>query len=122
MSRDAFNSLKHIDIEIAQGWPGTGYRLAQPIWLRQGLRREVALCVPSFTAALMAAARTEYIATVPRRTAQVFCKMLPLKIVEVDFELPVIRMALTWHARTNADEGSRYFRKLVLQCLRDRDS
>ncbi len=122
MSREAFNSLKHIDIEIAQGRRGTGYRLAQPVWLRQGLRREVALSVPSFTAALMAAARTEYIAAVPRRTAQVFCKMLPLKIVEADFELPVIRMALTWHARTNADEGSRYFRKLVLQCLRDRDS
>ncbi len=122
MSREAFNTLKHIDIEIAQGRPGTGHRMAQPIWLRQGLRREVALCVPNFAAALMVAARTEYVATVPRRTAEVFCKMLPLKIVEADFELPSIDMALTWHSRTDADAGSRYFRKLVLRCLRSHDS
>jgi hypothetical protein len=44
--------------------------------------------------------------------------MLPLKIVEAGFELPSIEMALTWHTRTNADAGSRYFRKLVLRCLK----
>ena len=119
VSRELFNSLRHIDIEIAEGRTGIGHRLAQKTWIDQDLRREVALCVPSFTAAAMAAAHTEYVATIPRRTAAVFCRMLPIKIVEPDgFKLPALKMALIWHARTQADEGARYFRDLILHSLR----
>jgi DNA-binding transcriptional LysR family regulator len=113
--RELFNSLKHIDVEIAQGKTGTGHRIAEEIWTRQGLRREIALSVPNFTAAAIAAAHTDYVAAVPRRTAQVFSRMLPLKVVEPDFELPAIDIAMFWHARTDADEGARYFRDMILR-------
>ncbi len=114
MPRELFNALKHIDIEIAQGRPGTGHRIAEASWTRQGLRREVALSVPNFTAAANAAAHTDYIAVIPRRTAEVFSKMLPLKVVEAEFELPKLDIAMLWHARTDRDEGARSFRQLVL--------
>lgn len=115
--RELFNSLKHIDVEIAQGRPGTGHQIAEAIWTRQGLRRDIALSVPNFTAAAIAAAHTENIAAVPRRTAQVFSRMLPLKVVEPDFELPSIDIAMFWHARTDGDDGARYFRRLILDCF-----
>jgi DNA-binding transcriptional LysR family regulator len=113
MRRELFNSLNHIYVEIAQGRPGIGPRMADAFWTRQGLRRDVALSVPNFAAAALAAAHTEYIAAVPRRTAEAFSKMLPLKIVEPEFELPRIDSAMFWHARTDADKGARYFRQLV---------
>ena len=112
---ELFNSLKHIDIEIAQGRPGTGHSIAEATWARQGLRRDVALSVPNFTAAAIAAAHTEYVAVIPRRTAEVFSKMLPLKIVESEFELPSLDIAMFWHERTDADDGARYFRQLILR-------
>jgi DNA-binding transcriptional LysR family regulator len=111
--RELFNSLKHIDVEIAQGRPGTGHRMAEAFWTRQGLRRDVALSVPNFAAAVIAAAHTDYVAAVPRRIAEAFSKMLALKIVEPEFELPSIDIAMFWHARTDVDEGARYFRQLV---------
>jgi DNA-binding transcriptional LysR family regulator len=107
--------LRHIDVEIAHGRLGTGHQVAEAVWTRQGLRREIALSVPNFTAAALAAAHTEYVAAVPRRTALLFSKLLPLKIVEPDFELPSIDIAMFWHARTDSDEGARYFRQLILR-------
>jgi DNA-binding transcriptional LysR family regulator len=120
--RELFNSLKHIDVEIAQGRPGIGHQIAEAMWTRQGLRRDVALSVPNFTAAAIAAAHTEYVAVVPRRTAQVFSKMLPLKVVEPAFELPSIDIAMFWHARTDSDDGACYFRQLIRGCFDEHKS
>ena len=114
ITKDLFNSLKHIDVEIAQGRTGIGHRLAEAVWSRQGLKRNIALSVPNFTAAAMASAHTEHIAAIPLRSAEIFAKMLPLKILQPAFELPSIDIGMSWHARTNLDEGARYFRQLML--------
>ncbi len=85
-------------------------------------RHNVALSVPNFTAAAIAAAHTEYIAVVPCRTAEVFSKMLPLKVVKSDFELPSLDIAMFWHARTDTDDGARYFRQMVLHSIMENRS
>ncbi len=113
MTKEQFNLLEHIDVEIAQGKLGTGHRIAEAIWSSQGLKRNIALSVPNFTAAAMTAAHTEYVAAIPLRTAEIFSKMLPLKIIEPEFELPRIDIAMSWHARTHVDQGARFFRQLI---------
>jgi len=114
MTKKQFNLLKHIDVEIAQGKPGGGHHIAEAIWSRQGLTRKIALSVPNFTAAAITAAHTDHIAAIPLRIAQIFSKLLPLKIVEPEFELPSIDIAMSWHARTHVDDGARCFRQLML--------
>jgi DNA-binding transcriptional LysR family regulator len=53
----------------------------------------------------------------PRRLAERFLSMLPLRIIELPFAAMQFRMQLLWHDRTHADPGSRFFRELVLRCL-----
>jgi len=115
---ELFSSLQHIDVQLALGRFGTGHRIAEQAWRSLGLTREVALIVPSFMAAALAAARTDYLAALPRRVAEALGPLLPLKPVRPTFELPRASVTLVWHARTDADPGARFFRELVLRAVR----
>jgi DNA-binding transcriptional LysR family regulator len=119
MTPDLFNSLQHIDVQVALGKAGTGHDIADLMWRKQGLSRTVALTVPHFVAAAMAAARTEYVAALPRRVAETLCPLLPLTITRPTFEMPKASVTLFWHARTDADAGARYFRDLVARAVHD---
>jgi DNA-binding transcriptional LysR family regulator len=119
MTPDLFNSLQHIDVQVALGKAGTGHEIADLQWRKQGLSRTVALTVPHFVAAAMAAACTDYVAALPRRVAETLCPLLPLKITRPTFEMPEASVTLFWHARTDADAGARYFRDLVARAVHD---
>ena len=112
-----WNALPHIDVEVALGKTGVGHRLAERYWQGLGLVRNVAVTVPSFTTAAMVASKTDCIAGIPGRLAEVLCKVLPITIAKTSFPLPTMEMSITWHARTDADPGARYFRKLVVDAV-----
>jgi DNA-binding transcriptional LysR family regulator len=114
-----FNELPHIDIEVVLGRTGVGHRLAEQHWRRAGLERKVAITVPYFTTAAWIASRTDCIAGLPSRLAEVVCRTLPLKVAATTFPLPKMGMSIVWHERTDADPGGRYFRELVLETVRD---
>jgi DNA-binding transcriptional LysR family regulator len=119
MTPELFNSLRHIDVQVALGKTGAGHAIAELVWRRQGLSRAVALTVPHFVAAAMAAARTDYVAALPRRVAETICPLLPLKIAEPSFTMPSAAVTLFWHSRTDGDAGARYFRDLIAAAVRD---
>ncbi len=119
LTREAFNESQHVDILISLGRPGMGHRFFDQFIREQGLTWRPALAVSQFIAAAMAAARTDYIAGMPRRAAEAFCTMLPVKMLELTPKPPPMPMALVWHARTHADPGSRYFRELVIDTLQE---
>jgi DNA-binding transcriptional LysR family regulator len=113
-----FNELPHIDVEVVLGKTGIGHRAAEQHWKSTGLTRKVAMRVPYFTTAAMVASRTDCVAGLPSRAAEVLCKSLPVKIARTTFSLPSMSISLTWHARTDADAGARYFRRLVVDAVR----
>jgi DNA-binding transcriptional LysR family regulator len=117
LTREGFNALRHIDIRIALGERGIGNRMAEAFFEQHGLVRDVAIAVPSFAAALMLAAATDLAAGVPRRIAKAFGKVLPIQIAELPTPPMRFAMLLQWHARTELDAGSRYFRKLILDAV-----
>jgi DNA-binding transcriptional LysR family regulator len=112
-----FNALKHIDVEVVLGRTGIGHRMAEQHWKAAGLERKVAVRVPYFTTAAMIAARTDCVAGLPSRLANVLCETMPLKIVATTFPLPKMGISLIWHERTDADPGARYFRQLVAEAV-----
>lgn len=114
VSREQFNTLRHIDVQVALGRPGAGHEAAERHWKQAGLHRDVFLTVPSFVAAAMAAADTDCIAALPDRVATLFARLLPLKIVRATFALPTLPTQLVWHERTHADAGARFFRELIV--------
>jgi DNA-binding transcriptional LysR family regulator len=113
-----FNELRHIDVEVVLGRKGVGHRGAEQHWKSVGLERKVAITVPYFTTAAMMASRTDCIAGLPSRAAEVLCRLLPVKIVKPTFPLPSMGISITWHERTDADPGARYFRRVVVDAVR----
>lgn len=117
MTPRLFGELGHIDVEVVLGKTGVGHRRAAQHWESLGLTRRTEMTVPYFTTAAMVAARTNLVAGLPSRAAKVLSQILPLRIVPASFPLPSMGISLTWHERTDADPGARYFRDLVAEAV-----
>ena len=118
MTPRLFDELSHIDVEVPLGRKGFGHQEAAKHWRQTGLERRVRFTVPYFTTAALVAARTDCVAGLPRRVAEVLVPSLPIKIVPTTFPLPTMRMSLVWHDRPDADPAARFFRKLVVDAVK----
>jgi DNA-binding transcriptional LysR family regulator len=120
ITREQFNRLPHVDTLLVQGGPGIGHKIASDFMAAHGLVRHVALAVPHFAAAAAAAARSDCLAGLPERIARYLCTILPLRVVRLPFPAPAaFEMGLFWHARSDADAGSRLFREIVAEALEE---
>ena len=68
-----------------------------------GLTRRIALRVPSFLAAPLVVARSDLVATMPRRIAKEFAAIAPIVLVEPPVALPGFTVSQVWHERQHAD-------------------
>ncbi len=118
LTRELFNDLPHIDVQVTLGRPGTGHRAAEQQFSAQRVHRRVVLTVPYFFTAALAAAHTDCIAGLPDRTARLFTRLLPLKIMPASFPLPRLQTMMVWHDRTDADAGAQFFRSLIAEATR----
>jgi DNA-binding transcriptional LysR family regulator len=78
-----------------------------------GLQRAVTLTVPSAYAALVVAARSTLVATVPERIARVMSSGLGLKVLELPFKVEPEPLLMAWHPRLGADPAHRWLRELL---------
>jgi DNA-binding transcriptional LysR family regulator len=122
MSREQFNTLRHIDILLSLGGPGIGHRIVEGFLAAHGLQRDIAISVPSFAAAAAIAAQTDWVAGMPRRMASVFLRQMPLTSVAMPVPAVRFRIQLLWHERTNQDAGARFFRTLIAAAVQDKRS
>ncbi len=79
-----------------------------------GLTRTVKVAVPHFALAPFILINSLYVLTLPERTAQLFARHLPLKLVKPPLEIPGFTEHLFWHERTNKDPAHKWFRTLLL--------
>lgn len=80
---------------------------------QRGLARTIAITVPSSYAALVVAARSDFVATASERIARAMAPALGLIVFELPFELPPERQLMAWHPRHGADPAHRQLRTLV---------
>ncbi len=80
---------------------------------RRGLRRRVAVRVPSFLVAPLVVARSDLVATVAGRVARLFGDRFPVRALPAPVELPPVTVSLAWHERMRRDAGHVWFRRLV---------
>jgi hypothetical protein len=59
------------------------------------------------------------VAGLPSRAAEVLCGMLPVRVAKATFPMPTIDISITWHGRTDADAGARFFRRLIVEAVKD---
>jgi len=120
MSMERFNTLRHIDVLLALEGPGLGHRIVEEFFASHGLRRDIAISVPSFAAAAAIASRTDWVAGMPRRMADVFLRQMPLVKVAVPGLTLGFHLQLWWHERTQTDAGARFFRSLITEAVQKR--
>jgi DNA-binding transcriptional LysR family regulator len=118
-SRPRFSTLRHVDTHLALGKPGVGHRAAEDAFAQAGLRRDVAITVPTFSAAGLVAARTDLLAALPRRVAETLCRMLPLRLLELR-GAPRMPLGLVWHERVHDDVATGFLRALIVKAVERR--
>ncbi len=113
LSKKRFCEERHVDVHVALGRGGRGHEAAEAAMEKLGLVRDVAVTVPTFTAAAWLASTTELIAGVPRSLAEALRRILPVRIVPGPHPTFAIPIAMSWHLRTDVDPGARAFRDAV---------
>jgi DNA-binding transcriptional LysR family regulator len=113
VSPKQFNALRYVDVWPVLGRPTLGRRVAEDFFARQGLKRDFALVVPSYFTAAMLAASSDLAVATPRRLAERFRTMLPLRILLIPGPTLRFHQQLIWHERTRRDPGATTFRELI---------
>ncbi|MGO4395312.1 LysR family transcriptional regulator [Variovorax sp. M-6] len=84
-----------------------------------GLERHVALFVPSSFSALIAASRTDLVASVSERTARGMAASLGLQVFELPVSVPSETMRMAWHPRQGADPAHQWLRERMQRVLNE---
>ncbi|RKG68229.1 LysR family transcriptional regulator [Corallococcus sp. CA054B] len=115
LSPRALSALRHVGVEMV---PGKGFRdLVGAAYARAGIRREVAMTVPSFLTAAAMVASTDLVATLPESLVAAQGARLGVRGVNAQIPAHTVKLALCWHDRTHADPAARYFRQLVRRAV-----
>jgi len=82
---------------------------------RAGLRRDIRLEVPHFSAVGAILQHTDLVATVPERFASSCIEPFGLATLPLPVNLPDIAINLFWHAKYHRDPANRWFRQLMAE-------
>jgi len=108
-------ALRHVAVEMA---PNQGLRnLAEAAFARAGVARDIAMVVPTFSAAAAIVAATDLVATVP---ASLYASLGPvLQLRELPPLIPsfMIDTNMCWHPRTHGDATAAGFREIVRRAV-----
>lgn len=116
LSLKEYTSASHVRVSILDS-------ASDPIdqrLLEQGVSRSVALTVPHFSVVPFVVARTGCIATLSRRLAEAYAGDSRLVLRAAPIELHTRALQMIWHQRTDADEGARFLRALVVEATHER--
>ena len=83
----------------------------------QHKERRVVLTVPSAYGALVAASRTDLVASVPARLAEACAAALELNTFALPWKVPVQVIQQAWHARLEQESAHRHLRQVVAALL-----
>ena len=116
MTAGRYAAARHVGVTPRQGEPSpVDTALGQ-----LGLQRQVALLVPSTFSALIAASRTELVASVPERTARGMAASLGLAVFELPVAVQSEPLRMAWHPRHRADPAHQWLRERIRRVLNGR--
>jgi DNA-binding transcriptional LysR family regulator len=117
LSLKTYAGLKHLGIIYPEAESGSGSGMIDRLLATHGLTRTCPAHLPHFTTLPFHVAQTDCIATLPRRLATLYARVLPLQIAESPLEKPS-DISLVWHARVEADPAHRWFRGMLVDAFR----
>jgi DNA-binding transcriptional LysR family regulator len=88
---------------------------------RDGHSRKLVAAVPFFTTALATVARSDLIATVPRRLAEAFAPPFGLRVLEPPISIRPYRVSIVWHERNDKSALHSWIIAEVEECALGKD-
>lgn len=106
-----YMSISHIHISSRRG--GLGH--VDLALGKMGKRRHIALRTQHYLVTPELISRTDLALTVPRVFADFLVTRLPVKYMELPFDVPELEAYLYWHESTDRDQANKWMRELVLE-------
>jgi DNA-binding transcriptional LysR family regulator len=110
MDLDTYLALQHVHISSRRG----GLGQVDLALGKMGKRRKISLRTQHYLATPELVARTDLALTVPRVFADFVVTRLPVKYVQMPFEVPNLETYLYWHESTDQDQANRWMRDIIL--------
>ena len=104
-------SLGHVMFQSQKGRPMFEHWFAQT----HGDARRVEVLAHSFLLLCPLVVGTRRLATLHTRLALQMAETLPVRLVRLDFEVPLFSETLQWHRYRDLDPGSLWLRELIVQ-------
>ncbi len=117
LSAGMFMAEGHIVVTTA----GTGHAIVDKVLDRHKLARRVVLRVPSFLGVARIVAQTEFLVIVPRLLGMALASQERVQLLEPPVPLPSYKVKQHWHERFNADAGSMWLRKTMVELFSNVD-
>ena len=110
MSPEEYLNLGHVVVNVGEHPVGN----IDETYLRKNKRRRrVEISTPSFFLAPQVVVGTDRIATITTRLARKYAAILPIKLVPLPIEIPVLVEVLHWHRAHNQDPAHLWFRQVL---------
>ncbi|WP_258537843.1 LysR substrate-binding domain-containing protein, partial [Pseudomonas sp. GW460-12-10-14-TSB1] len=110
LSLKAYEQSQHVAI------PDRGGR-GSPLEIVLGsakVQRHVQLFVPHYLSIPLIVAQSDLLGTVPRRLAEHFCALMPIRIAELPLVAPPVQVSLIWHRQQERVPGHRWLREEII--------
>jgi DNA-binding transcriptional LysR family regulator len=109
MTREAFRSVPQAFADAS----GLVHEVLDRWLAKQNVHRTVKLHVPHYLVLPLVIARSDLLAIVASRVAELFAEIVPLKIMPLPTKGPTYDIKLFWHERVHRDPANRWFRSFV---------
>ncbi len=111
LSPQQFSAEGHIVVSTA----GTGHAIVDKVLDSHKIARRVVLRVPSFLGVARIVAQTEFLVIVPRLLGIALASQERVQLLDPPVPLPSYQVKQHWHERFNADVGSMWLRKTMVE-------
>lgn len=110
LTRDDYERLGHVVVRLGS------YRMApiDEVFISElGVNRRAEVIVGAFDHAPDFVVNTQRLATIQRRLARHFAATMPIRIHEIPFETPEVKIGMQWHRHNTADPAHHWLRDSI---------
>lgn len=109
LGKAAFLREAHIVVSSS----GTGHSIVDKVLAQHGIKREVALRLPSFLGVARIVAQTELLVIVPKRLGDTLASQDNVIVLDPPIRLPTYSVKQHWHERFHADPANAWLRRTL---------
>ena len=106
-----FLSARHVLISSM----GSGHQQLEHALAEHGVDENVALRMPHFMVAPLILAGTDLVVSLPSRAAEVWTRLVKIKVHPFPIRIPSFEVSLYWHPRVENDAANRWLRDALLE-------